>query len=75
MHQKSINRLNKSEYDASSVGEEVHDGSDAESRANGKGKKETKKQPKRYWTRVMSLCYRHIDFDEKFDVEIDKSME
>ena len=58
MHQKSIDRLNKSEYDASSVGEEVHDGSDAESVAGGKRKKEKKQMPKRYWTRVLSPSHR-----------------
>ena len=74
MKQKSLARLNKSEYDYSSVESRVHDGSDAGSQASGKGKKEEKKKPARYWTRVLSLSHRHIDCEEKFDVEVDKNM-
>jgi len=75
MKQKSLARLNKSEYDMSSVGSEVHHGSDDEFFIGGDEKKEIKKQPKRYWTRVLSLSHRMIDCEEKFDIEIDKSMQ
>ena len=44
MYNKSLVRLNKSEYDVSSVGDEVHNGSDAGSHASDGNKKYTKKK-------------------------------
>jgi len=75
MHQKSLNRLNKSEYDESSHSGEGHGDSDGESIASGISKKSTKLTPKRYWTRVLSYSYRLIDCEAKFDIAKDISID
>ena len=75
MHQKSLNRLNRSEYDESSGGGGGDGDSDGGSQASGISKKSTKLTPKRYWTRILSMSYRMIDSEKKFDVEADKDIE
>jgi len=63
-----LNRLNKSEFDRSSRGGKRDGDSDAGSQASIKSKKSTKLNPKRYWTRVLSISHRMIECEEKFDV-------
>ena len=75
MFKKTKKRLNKSEYDESSQGSPEHPDSDAESQASGISKKSRKLTAKRYWTRILSICYRSIDFENKYSIDDDLELE
>jgi len=71
MFKKSRKRLNKSERAESSGGEKEQEESDAESQVSGVSKRSRKLTAQSYWTRVLSVSHRPIDFEEKFSIEDD----
>ena len=69
------NRLNKSEYDDGSMEDQDQEQSDGHSVNSGRSKKSRKLTAKRYWTRILSVCYRPIDYEQKFDIDNDLDIE